>query len=66
MEIPVLEKGPKFTKNELDKIKQQFYKDKEFRSMFQKLKNAWLLQKIDMETWGEYLRKALEESKKRS
>ena len=63
--IPLLNQGPKFSREEATQIKKQFWKDKEFQKMYIKIQNAWLLQKIPAEKAVEYIKTELEKSLKK-
>jgi len=64
MHIPLLEQGPKFSAKEAKQLRKQFWKDKEFKNTFFRIRNAWMLQKISVEQAVGYCKKALKKSLK--
>ena len=54
-----------FTAKEAKQIKDLFWKDKEFRLSYFRIRNAWLLQKVDMKNAVQLMKEELEKAVKR-
>jgi hypothetical protein len=57
---------PAFTPKEAKQIKDLFWKDKEFRTNYFTIRNAWLLQKISVNDAVNRMKDALKEAVKRN
>lgn len=64
--INLFEKSPKFTFEEGKKIQKYYWIDKEFRSKFNNVRNAWLLQKVSVKTAIKLIKEELKKVEKRN
>ena len=53
-----------FTSEQAKQIKELFWKDKEFKNTYLKIRNAWLLQKISVKDAVRLIKEAIEKASK--